>query len=761
MKRFLLVTLVLALGVIGAVYFAPLVSKEIRIVKLVGAPEALVLEKNSHIMQRAHLSNGIYSDIIIFSDAAQLGQRDLRVTIRDTGGNIVAKGKTNYVSYPQTSEEIKITIPISWLIVRHDAFFILDVELVHGVESLPIRTMFHDTDLPKVKRLLLNDTTKPAMLVYSFVQRVSIPPFERQGILIGVAFLLAVALLSQIKNQRKKYWAAVVLIIFFAPLAVLGYWYSTGDLGIADWDLYFTLHDSYRKAILEFHTFPFWNPYICGGTAGLADPEFPVFSPTFLLELIFGIPVGIKFAITLSVIVGATGMLTLARSIGRSVEAGLIAALAVAFGTVSLLEVTEGHVNVLAAMWIPWILWAWIGVYRGIRKPIVCGMFLAAAFLGGGIYLLMYTTFAFVFLMLVVREHRKAVWKTIQSGLWALGFASIKLVPVLLWLKQFPDDAYATSAYTLPWIGEILFGRHIHGAYIIFQQNHGWHEYGAYIGYVVFALALVGVSRIRKNRIVTGLVVASFVVVLISALGPYLVPIFDPLWFFPRSNVSRVILFAVIPLSLLAAYGSDKIATTFPKNGNAIRALLVGIVAIDIISLTYQLSEQAFILPHVVPSISPAPHPIAYTTSRYDQLGEGSRTTRSFDAYKAGYGTLVYCSVLGPTPGVSIISDEGNMGIVSAIDRNAMVILLSWSYNTVRVHIDTPRPTTVVLNANYAEGWMANETKASIFSNRVAVDVPEGSRDIVFRYKSPGFSAGLVLTLGTVAIALYKRKRYN
>ncbi|MDA1169237.1 MAG: hypothetical protein O3A36_02790 [bacterium] len=748
MKRFLLVTLVLALAVIGAVYFAPLDSKEVRIVKLIGAPEALVLEKNSHIKQRAHLSNGIYSDIIIFADAAQLGQRDLRITIRDTRGNIVARGKTNYVSYPQTSEEIKITIPISWLIVRHDAFFVLDLELVHG-ESLPIRTIFHD------------DTTKPAMLVYSFVKRVSIPPLERHGILIGVAFLLAVALLSRIKNQRQKYWAAIILIIFFAPLAVLGYWYSTGDLGIADWDFYFTLHDSYRKAILEHHTFPFWNPYICGGTAGLADPEFPVFSPTFLLELLFGIPVGIRLAITLSVIVGATGMLALARSLGRSVEAGLIAALAVAFGTVSLLEITEGHVNVLAAMWIPWILWAWLGAYRGIRKPVVCGMFLAAAFLGGGIYLLMYTTFAFVFLILFVREHRKAVWKTAQSGLWALGFVSVKLVPVLLWLKQFPDDAYATSAYTLSWIGEILFGRHIHGAYIIFQQNHGWHEYGAYIGYVVFALALVGVSRIRKNRIVTALVISSVVVTFVSALGPYLVPIFDPLWFFPRSNISRVILFAIIPLSLLAAFGADKVATVFPNKGKAIRALLVGIVAIDIISLTYQLSEQAFILPHVVPSISPAPKPIAFTPDRYDEQGQGSRTTRSYDAYKAGYGTFAYCSVLGPTPGVQMVHEEEYTGVVSAVDQRARVTLISWSYNVVRARVETPVATLVVLNTNHVDGWTANGKKTTVFSNRVGIDMAQGNHVIEFRYNPPGFIVGFVISVCTILIALFVRTRYH
>ena len=133
-------------------------------------------------------------------------------------------------------------------------------------------------------------------------------------------------------------------------------------------------------------------------------PEFPIFSPTFLLELIFGVPLGIKFAISFSVAVTGIGMLILARRLGRSVEAGLIAALAVAFGTVSLLEITEGHVNVLAAMWIPWILWSWHRMVVDNKKPTLCGIFLALTFLGGGIYLLMYTALAFIGLLLFARN---------------------------------------------------------------------------------------------------------------------------------------------------------------------------------------------------------------------------------------------------------------------------------------------------------------------------------------------------------------------
>lgn len=760
MKQFFIVALCVVGVVLGITFFVPLSTNSVDIISLQKAPETFTLEPGAHLSQRIRIPKGTYSGITLYSSEPTIDGRALYAYVEDKSGNRLASGSTVKTSYSKDGDKLVIEMPLSWFSVAIEDFYLVDISLSHG-EAISLYAMGRDTNSSRSHMLKSNDVSKPMMVAISVSQKIPAIFGLRQGILIGSAFFLAVVLISQIQNQQKKYWSAIAIIIVFAPLAVLGFWYSAGPLGIADWDLYFTLHDSYRKAILEYHQFPFWNPYICGGTAGLGDPEFPVFSPTFLLELLFGIPVGIKFAITLSVIVGATGMLALAKSLGRSVEAGLIAALAVAFGTVNILEITEGHVNVMAAMWIPWILWAWLGVYRGTKKPIICGIFLAATFLGGGIYLLMYTTFAFLFLILAVRDHRRAVWKTVQAGSWALGFASIKLAPVLLWLKQFPDDAYATSAYTLPWIGEILFGRHIHGAYVIFQQNHGWHEYGAYIGYVVFTLALIGISRFRKNRVIAALGVSAVGVVVLSALGPYLVPVFDPLWFFPRSNISRVILFAIIPLSLLASFGVDTIAKTFPNKGKALRVLLVGIIAIDIISLTYQLSEQAFILPHVVPSISPAPKPIAYTPERYDESGSGSRTTRSYDAYKAGYGTLAYCSVLGPKSAVGIISDEYGSAAVSATDPNARISINSWSFHTIQVNVEAPEKTEVLVNANYVYGWTVNGEPASEVAGRVAANVEAGSQMLVFSYKPPGFVVGLVITFCTVLVALFWKRRYD
>jgi hypothetical protein len=234
----------------------------------------------------------------------------------------------------------------------------------------------------------------------------------------------------------------------------------------------FSLHHYYRETIVTYHQFPFWNPWTCGGTAALGDPEFPLFTPTYLLELLFDIPNGLRLAIYFSVAVRALGLLMLAKRLKLSLPAAVVTVLGVTFSSVGVLELVEGHVNFLTSMWIPWIFWAWLTAYQRnvalIPKrtgwkfwkltgwEMALAGFLAITFYGGGIYLLMYTTLAFIILPLLVSKPKVAIMTTIRAGALALGLVAVKLGPVLMWLKQWPDQYYTPSTVTLPWLYEIF-----------------------------------------------------------------------------------------------------------------------------------------------------------------------------------------------------------------------------------------------------------------------------------------------------------------
>ncbi|MGH9857419.1 MAG: hypothetical protein ACRD4B_06200, partial [Acidobacteriota bacterium] len=489
-------------------------------------------------------------------------------------------------------------------------------------------------------------------------------------------------------------------------------------------------------------------PYIGGGTAGIADPEFRFFTPTFLAQLLFGIPVGFRLAIYIATASGAIGMLVLARRVGLSVYAALVAAIIVVFGSVNLLEVVEGHPNIFAAMYIPWIFWAWLGAYGNkplfpFRKnsgrlwPLLCGLFLALTFFQGGIYLLMYTGIAFFGLLFLVRHPVLAMRVTLQSAAWALGLAAVKLIPVLFWLSQFQDAQYVSSTYIFPYIDKILLGRILHGADTILpNQPSGWHEYGAYVGPLTLLLAGIGFVRFRRRRLIQALLVAVVAATCLASSGPILKPLFDHVDFIPRSNISRFMLFAVIPLSLLAGFGAQATAHYLTRAFRLVTityVVLLGLLAADLFTLSYLLSEQAFVIPRHIPPVRSAPYPIAYTahTYKYDYFateeekkkGAAASHPRAYEATLAGWGTLAYCSVLTPPIAVRTIHDEGDNDLFSihgnSTDARGTFKLLSWSPNRVVARITVSEESTAILNTNYAKGWFVNGEPAREASNRV------------------------------------------
>src|SRR3989344_3861453 len=579
------------------------------------------------------------------------------------------------------------------------------------------------------------------MLLY-FLQ---LETFFSTGVFQGMLAALIAALGASLLYIWPKhgYLISGLIIVGITPLALGGFWFSDNALGISDWDYYFSYHHTLRESILRFHTFPEWNPYTCGGSAALADPEFPVISLTFPLELAFGVERGFRLAIYLSVITGGLGMVALSRRLSLSPWAGLLAAIGYCFGSTNLLEIVEGHQNILAAMWIPWIFYAWYGAYQANLKlktqksklwsvlseknTILCAVFLALTFYAGGIYLLMYSGAAFLGFILLAKNHKQALIVTAICGSLALGLAAFKLVPVVLWLTQFQDQAYASSALTLPYLHTILLGRHLHGAEdIIPNQGGGWHEYGAYIGPFLLGLAAYALVRFKTSRLVRLLALAVAGALIISSLGPILKPFFDQASFLPRSNISRFILFAIIPLCLLAGIGLDTIRFRKKLITSSLRHLFLFLVAADLLTLSYPLSQQAFVLPRTEKPVPPAPAPIAYSAFEYKTRYLGTDYSRAYEATLAGYGSLSYCAALGPEPAVRTIHDEGETELILLKDGKGLTgnfNLKFWNANRATADVSLPSKGYAILNTNYAKGWRVNNLPAHEIDGRVGAPI--------------------------------------
>lgn len=592
--------------------------------------------------------------------------------------------------------------------------------------------------------------------------------------LCGVALLLVV--------PRFKWFIAAFLLIILTTLALAGFW-PNGQWGISDWDYYFSYHEVVRRMTLNYSTVPTWNPYICGGTSAIGDPEFPFFTPTFLLELLFGVPVGIRLAAMAATAIGGLGMLALSYRLRLSAAAGLVAAIIFSFGSVTILELVEGHPNVFAVMYIPWILWAWHRAYlvkpastwsvASSPRTILTGILLALMFFQGGIYLLMYLAGAFVFLIAVARRRREALLVTAFAGVWALGLAAIKLLPVLFWLAQFQDQAYASSANTLTSLHNIFLGRYLHGSEdVIPNQGGGWHEYGAYIGPFALALVFLGLTKIKQSRTVRLLALAAVIAIAVSLSGPLLKPLFDQAGWLPRSNISRVVLFAILPMSLLAglglkhlqAYAKKEMPKKISSVAGALVALLcLSIITVDLTSLTQALSQQAFVLtPNE--STTRAAYPVEYTIGDYRTRYHGIDYTRAYAGILAGYGTQTYCSVLAAEPAVKTIQHrDENQSFLQTSDPEGSIELLSWKPNRIEVQTLVTQSADVIINANYAYGWKVNGEAARDVNNRLATNVSPGSHYLLFTYEAPGYGlgrliSGLFILLALLLLTLHYKK---
>ena len=589
--------------------------------------------------------------------------------------------------------------------------------------------------------------------------------YAAEGALTGIIFGLGALLIYML--PKYKWLGASVLITLITPLALLPFWNSYGNLGISDWDYYLSMHTNLRNAIIQHHQFPLWNPYTCGGTSALGDPEFPVLSPLFLFELAFGTPLGLILSIYASTAIGGLGMLHLSRKLGIGPIAGLASSLAMAFGTVNLLEIVEGHQNILAAMYIPWVLYFWYQAYTSQKRARWLSIIGAAScmslmFFQGGIYLLMYMTGTFLFMLLVAKRKTQALAITASAGVLALGLAAVKVIPVAYWLSEFSDKVYASSTYTIFSLDKILLGRILYGAEnVIPNQGGGWHEYAAYIGPVILTLSICGVMFYWKHRIVRLLLISACIATLISSTGPLLKPAFDHLSFIPRSNISRVILLAVIPISLLAGFGTQGIEKRSKKMG-ILAIVLVTLAAIDLMSLSYPISSQAFVLPHVNQDIPPAPFPIAYSPYDYKTRYNGVDYTRAYDATLQGYGNMTYCSVLGPDPSVDVITDEGRGGILSLSgDKEGTFTIKSWTPNGAVFLVHATKETSAILNANYAIGWFVNGSPAKEMRNRPGINIPAGDTTLRFSYIPRGMMFGIgisIVTLLGVLLSLFSKE---
>jgi hypothetical protein len=681
--------------------------------------------------------------------------RSVKVIVKDSTGKKVAQGRGNATRFKDNHTEIDV--PVTWFTLP-----------VHELYSLEITTQRSDVSLVSTLgsdytdgHLIQPQTSPPSNIVFGIIHPILLSSSTKQGIYLGLVSTLLVfaahVLSTYVTSQRLKWLlhgSAVVITCLLISVPLI---WSVNTRGIGDWDYRFSLNHIYRQTIITHREFPLWNPYMCGGAAALGDPEFSVISPGFLEILLFGVAPGFKTALVTSLIITATGAFCLAKQCRSNPLGAPLAAILFAFNGAYILKIVEGHPTIIFAyMWLPWVLWAWAKAYNSSRQwyhILATAVFLSLMLYAGGIYVLSYLIPLLVVLPLIVRQHRKAFKVTVISGLLFLGLSAAQLIPTVAWLRAFPDQAYVNSTSTFAFLQDIFFRPHSHGSYILPGQLAGWHEYGAYIGYIAFALACIGASWRKPERRTPTLLALVACTIFLASSGPTIAPLFDKIPFIPRSNISRLALLTTASVALLAAQGITRLQRY--KTPSVVIVIVVGAVIIDLFAYAYPQLEKTFPLSPVRDVIAHAPYPIAHTRRTFTTRFQGQDFERSYAYTKAGFGTTTFCTVIGPKEAVNFFEDDPNKPFAYTANIQQPIEVSNWSPNHLRLSYNLPQPEIIKINSNYAQGWHASVGEIKNRDGQLMLHAIPGAQEVDIRYKPPGLKSGLIITLLTILSAIY------
>ncbi|MEK7440007.1 MAG: hypothetical protein AABZ78_04365, partial [Chloroflexota bacterium] len=377
---------------------------------------------------------------------------------------------------------------------------------------------------------------------------------------------------------------ALLVVVFLRQAAFTNLIFPRGDTF-----LYFYPYWEYRAQSLLAARLPLWNPDIFMGAPFLANSQAGVFYPLNLLLIFFSAPVAVKITIIIHLIIAAYGAYLLAHRIFnlQSLSAAFAATL---FALGGYLTAQVEHVNQLQGLaWLPFALWATFNIFNfklqtsNLQSPIsivhssLFSLFIALQLTAG------HTQTTFITL---VACGIAALWSIINnlqsptplrsatgasvsnlrslivhcslfSLFIALGFslAAIQLLPTfeLSQLSLRGGGLPLNEAISFS-LNPLLMGRALLPGYsrMIFS------EFVGYIGVIPLTLAIVGITEIRRNKLIMLAAIIAFVG-LFFAFGGY-----NPIYlllarFVPGFNLFRVparwLVLWALGASLLAGFG--------------------------------------------------------------------------------------------------------------------------------------------------------------------------------------------------------------
>lgn len=557
---------------------------------------------------------------------------------------------------------------------------------------------------------------------------------------------------DETKNRYSKY---IPPVIFFGAALIfsLPFLLKWNYIGPRDWELFVTMAAIPVKSVLYYFQFPFFNPYLAGGNILFAHPEVGIFSPFFLIMLIFGAIGGLKLQVLIVYFLGFWGSWLFSRHLGLSKISSYLVAFVYFGSSYFALHFSAGHMPFTHFCFLPWFLYFLLRAEKERKYLLAGALSIALIILGNGaaIPFLYSCFFSGVFILLYSIEKKnyrylKFYFFAIFAGLL---LSAVKFVPMFIELSQSPWAGKPDDFTPLGIIPAAFFS---FDQYIFRELGAGfnwtWHEYGAYLSPVVVLIALIGlIYKFRSCRL--WLVTAIFF--FIFGLGSYsefsLWNLFMKLPGFASIRVpSRAFQFVVLSIAVIAGFGLDYIITRLKETVPSIKYIAFALVGLIL------LSNFLVNLPSFKTIDYKLPEKQTFAANFRHEIGDANDIYRLFQRNR---GSLMAPWLSAYKESRGLVSQSNQVAMEYIMSGQLKVVSRNYTPNKIEYEIAPKSDGKIIFGIGYDKGWTCSDGR-ELFEEHglVATEFNINDKKIILSYTTPWFYTGLVISFLTSLIFL-------
>ncbi|PIN79758.1 hypothetical protein COV16_02525 [Candidatus Woesearchaeota archaeon CG10_big_fil_rev_8_21_14_0_10_34_8] len=556
---------------------------------------------------------------------------------------------------------------------------------------------------------------------------------------------------------------AILIFLFITLIFSYPIYSRINSWGMHDWDQHLFYEGVPRTSILEFHQFPLWNPYQCGGNVMLANPQSSFISIHFTLTLLLGEVIATKIAILLYLFLGMLGMWFLCRQLNMQTVSSYIPPIILFLGGVYAIRMTVGHTNWFYLAYIPWIFYFYIK--QETKYIIPASFLLALIFLGGGIHpfiiavtiLTTYTLFT-----TIKNKNTKAIKLTILLFLLFFPFASIKLVPTLaVYNEMLPIEQTDIQPNSFTIMLESLTNRNSDITQVYYSEDgYPWslHEYYSYIGVLPILLFVISII-LWKKEYWEYIAAAFFIIFLILSQN-----IFPVLWKFIYSipgtsifhGLSRLLFALIFFIAVSVGFALTHLEKKKNKQLTFIIIIILFFLVTDLTLVNSSLFKKGLYI---------EPQKAVSTDEFYTLYAEDKEFfTQQYLTFLNNKGIWncyerFYPAVQGSIPKATFNGAEYSdyHGEAYIAGTNDELQITYFSPNKVIIKTNSQEG-TLVLNQNYVIGWKVkvDGKRQEVTSTKGAVStaITKDNKEVIFYYLPNSFIMGFIITIITILLSI-------